>query len=115
MNIENNKLIAEFMNYKPTFEVYINDVLTTLEIPIKNYHSDWNWLMEVVEKIESIEYKKDLFYNVIIGGFLECSVQDIEGRIIVETIVGSEKIESVYNACVTFIEWYNQNLDKPKN
>ena len=56
MTTENNKIIAEFMEHKPTFEVYINDVLTTLERPIKNYHNDWNWLMEVVEKIEMLGF-----------------------------------------------------------
>lgn len=104
---ENNKLIAEFIGYvfrgKNTLEynskLHFDDSL--------KFHNNWHWLMEAVEKIESIEYEEDLFYDVIIGGFLECSVQDREGNIIVDTIVGQSKIEAVYNAVVSFIEWHN--------
>ena len=93
MTTENNKLIAEFMEHKPTFEVYIDDVLTTLERPIKNYNSDWNWLMEVVEKIKSIVSLMEIPYTN----------QLIAGLIIVDK-------EAVYNACVEFIKWYNEQL-----
>ena len=100
MTTENNKLIAEFMEHKPTFEVYIDDVLTTLERPIKNYNSDWNWLMEVVEKIESL----DIYYNEYID---YNSSMFASGKIELST-----KIEAVYNACVEFIKWYNKNAVK---
>ena len=97
---ENNKIIAEFMEHKPTFEVYIDDVLTTLERPIKNYNSDWNWLMEVVEKIESIKGTQ-IFINGI-----SCEIM-FKGRVISKHF--NTKIEAVYNACVEFIKWYNEN------
>ena len=97
---ETNKLIAEFMEHKPTFEVYIDDVLTTLERPIKNYNSDWNWLMEVVEKIESIKGTQ-IFINGI-----SCEII-FKGEIISKHF--NTKIEAVYNACVNFIKWYNEN------
>ena len=104
---ENNKLIAEFMEHKPTFEVYIDDVLTTLERPVKNYNSDWNWLMEVVEKIEEFS-----------DWSIECL--DIDGvknyQVLIylsnTNIIGNNKIEAVYNACVTFINLYNENAVK---
>ena len=106
MTTENNKLIAEFMEYKPTFEVYIDDVLTTLERPIKNYNSDWNWLMEVVEKIEEMaDWSLELLttdkkeYQMLIPLS--------NTNVIVET-----KIEAVYNGCVEFIKWYNKNAVK---
>ena len=100
---ETNKVIAEFMEHKPTFEVYIDDVLTTLERPIKNYNSDWNWLMEVVGKIEEMaDWSLELLttdkkeYQMLIPLS--------NTNVIVET-----KIEAVYNACVEFIKWYNEN------
>ena len=103
---ETNKIIAEFMEHKPTFEVYIDDVLTTLERPIKNYNSDWNWLMEVVEKIEEMaDWSLELLttdkkeYQMLI--------HLSNTNVIVET-----KIEADYNACVSFIEWYNKNAVK---
>ena len=103
MTTENNKLIAEFMEHKPTFEVYIDDVLTTLERPIKNYNSDWNWLMGVVGKIESIDdCGIDIFF-----GCVEIYKDGI--TIIKVSAKHKNKIEAVYNACVEFIKWYNEN------
>ena len=106
---ENNKLIAEFMEHKPTFEVYIDDVLTTLERPIKNYNSDWNWLMSVVEKIESLENCQ----VTIIKNW--CRIEHAKYNDRIDSRDYSDdftKIEAVYNACVTFIEWYNKNAVK---
>ena len=97
---ETNKLIAEFMEHKPTFEVYIDNVLTPLERPIKNYHSDWNWLMEVVEKIESLSKEQ----KVINWSRRNKNIFDFK--------LTESKIKAVYNACVTFIEWYNENSAK---
>ena len=71
------------------------------------FHSDWNWLMEVVEKIESIEYG---IYQVDI---LQEGCKILERcRLLIDKRVGklesdTTKIESVYLACVEFIKWYN--------
>lgn len=47
---ENNKLIAEFMGVDPV------DVDTWLDKNEElNYNSSWDWLMPVVEKIESLD------------------------------------------------------------
>ena len=71
MSTENNKLIAEFMGLKKfqsrlDYTIYDipqhkRDVVTEqnggalfAEMDLK-FHSDWNWLMEVVEKIESLK------------------------------------------------------------
>ena len=92
MITENNKIIAKFMG-------------ATLTKDLK-YHLDWNWLMEVVEKIESIlpddsiitiEYK-----NCFIPILDDEEPFTIEGG-------GKTKIEAVYNACLEFIKWYNEN------
>jgi hypothetical protein len=64
------------------------------------YDRDWNWLMPVVEKIESINYKVVIQNN-------SCSIEMI---ILDDIFCQSEnsKIEAVYKACVELIKWYNR-------
>ena len=115
--IENNKIIAEFLNVK----IHPCETIEKLKfLPIEErglyngyfidelkYHEDWNWLMEVVEKIESIEYG---IYQVDI---LQEGCKILERcRLLIDNRVGklesdTTKIESVYLACVEFIKWYN--------
>ena len=100
MNIENNKIIAEFTGYilrgKNTYE-YNNKLYLTEELL---YYSDWNWLMEVVEKIESLGFETSLDKN---GFFIRINGSNTQSGLFVKN-----KIESVYNACIEFITWYNQ-------
>lgn len=116
--IENNKIIAEFLDWE------FDDLSETFETPFLKlvepqafgdeqfssklqdfeleFNSDWNWLMVVVEKIESLGYKIDIskwensqYCGIYLNG---------------KKIAGNEtntKIEAVYNACVEFIKWYN--------
>ena len=60
--------------------------------------------MEVVEKIESLGY-----WTELLGG---CHQEFRIGKInqIKEFINkdGSDKKEAVYNACIEFIKWYNE-------
>jgi len=99
---ENNKLIAEFMGATIVeADIYLNgDEYTKYDL---KFHSDWNWLMEVVEKIESLGYSVNTSSSMVyING---------DNGIIKKPInIGFKitKIEAVYNACITFIEWYNE-------
>ena len=113
--IENNKIIAEFLDWE------FDDLSETFETPFLKlvepqafgdeqfscklqdfeleFHSDWNWLMEVVEKIESLGYRIEIVKHI-------CRIY-LSNK---ETIIISEntpKIEAVYNAVVEFIKWYN--------
>lgn len=110
--LKNNKLIAEFLSIKiHPCETIENFKFLPIEerglyngyfIDALKYHEDWNWLMEVVEKIESLGYKIDIskwensqYCGIYLNG---------------KKIAGNEtntKIEAVYNACVEFIKWYN--------
>lgn len=116
---ENNKLIAEFLVKNEgglvKLEENIFSTIDEFEIPddyltLKDlkYHKDWNWLMEVVEKIERFEGEnRYAMYNVDIQ---QCFVEIIENHTY-ETIINidaNSKIEAVYNACVEFIKWYNE-------
>ena len=92
MTTENNKIIAEFMGC--IIHIQTKAYLTTdgyFHDKDLKFHSDWNWLMEVVEKIYTTKASYNLHKN-------------IEDAFIYKS---ENRIESVYNACVEFIKWYN--------
>jgi hypothetical protein len=114
-NRENNKIIAEFLGAKKTD---IQGIQKPVYYPIMGksvyedrlkFHSDWNCLMAVVEKIESFEDENRCAkFNVIIE---QTFVEIISRNDNLEEIVkldSNTKIEAVYKACVEFINWYNQ-------
>lgn len=119
---ENNKLIAEFLGFiaiseenflADNYKVSDEDKLMILEAT--KYHSDWNWLMEIVEKIESLGANVWVVKNkvkvTIIGELaqkLNNSLYDTEFEgYDFEYYTQETKIEAVYNACLEFIKWHN--------
>jgi hypothetical protein len=129
--MENNKLIAEFMgaeieeNYKqypwtwdddypnPRIRIRITLPLDTLPKSQKfgvyyveglQYHTDWNWLMPVVEKIDLI-LPDD---NLVTISFNRCLIEWFEKGITFEGL-GNTRIEATYKAVVEFIIFYNEN------
>lgn len=90
---ENNKLIANFM-----FE-------ETMPINQLKYHSSWDWLMPVVEKIEN---DKRYDVNILQYGTIICDNQ-IEIINNIANISFDRKIEHTYDAIVQFIKEYNKN------
>ena len=132
--MENNKLIAEFMGVKIGVDSYSyrpgqSDLLKEENL---NYHKSWDWLMPVVEKIESLDLKEYGYQWEGIDGEIEYN----NGSICVEIeqdrcwiymklqldpfhtfnektrgISFPTKIEATYAAVVEFIEYYN-NLIK---
>ena len=109
---ENNKLIVNFLGWDkkinkdgeetPFYNLpkkFNNPYGIKEYIPLEGFvfDNDWNWLMEVVEKIVNLkifeEYDTILFYEMF----------------------NTLKIEVVYNACVTFIEWYNKQTAQENN
>ena len=123
--IENNKLIAEFLNWE------FDDLSETFETPFLKlvepqafgdeqfscklqdfeleFHSDWNWLMQVVEKIENLS-KEGETYMFSITKF--SARVTYKGSRIVDLPIDNTKIEAVYNACIEFIKWYNEQNKK---
>lgn len=123
--IEGNKLIAEFMgavvnNYTlGEYEMY--GIVSCLEdgeneqhffIPNEMlFHYSWDWLMPVVDKIESIIFNKDNSFNVTIGSTNFCVIQDSNGEVY-ESIEDyrESKLLTTYVAITEFIKWYNEQL-----
>ena len=127
--VENNKLIAEFMGvfdkilstgniHSWSDAPFYYTTEDTREKVIENiskyskYNKDWSWLMRVVEKIENLQDENNCaIYNVQIE---QCFVEIIENHTS-DTIISTDansKLEAVYNACVEFIKWYNQQSKK---
>ena len=133
--IENNKIIAEFMGVSKSKIDANGQVLNFENSKYNTYNSDWNWLMEVVEKIETTSYNitqtkpylnnKDRFKGTtsLSGEFIigYDDREDFKGwtsyvglgtlpSIIIKDFGNrfNTKIEAVYNACVEFIKWYNE-------
>ena len=115
-NIENNKLIAEFLSVKmhPCKTIENFKFLPMEERGLYNgyfiedlkYHEDWNWLMEVVEKIEETEIENNILMLESIGNEAKFIYDD--GCRFLNSNIGETKIEAVYNACIEFIKWYNE-------
>ena len=119
---ENNKLIAEFLGWSKKINKEEEEIpFYNLPIKFRNpngikeyipiegfiFESDWNWLMEVVEKIESLGGAVCIGNCVMIIFYLT----DVMGESYSKTreLIGETKIQAVYNACVEFIKWYNEN------
>lgn len=78
------------------------------------FHSSWNWLMQVVEKIESMGYDTGIC-NVVINGERLSEIlispsdnEPKEGKIEIHERSAEGKIEATYHAVIQFIKWYNQ-------
>jgi hypothetical protein len=92
---EKNRIIADFMGASGV------DMLGNKTDA--RYHTSWDWLMLVVEKIEQTN---DGCTLVIIEDE-RCHI-DNQKEFHIDS-VGHTKIEAVHNAAVAFIEWYNKN------
>jgi hypothetical protein len=120
MNIqENNKLLAEFMELKPIListdfygiqkdHVHITGKNTDFVMfefsKSAKYHSDWNWLMQVVDKIESLEYN----FNITSKSATVLMNHGAIFQTLIYSDDGTNKKEAVYNTCVEFVKWYNE-------
>ena len=101
---DNNKLIAEFLGYTQPHPDYPGATYWYKKdespLTLLLFDSDWNWLMEVVEKIESLNFIVYIETNY-------CQLYNATNHEELIKSIYSTKIESVYNACVEFIKWYN--------
>lgn len=117
---ENNKLIAEFMGGKLIFPSTCNygvfefskkdkyiltyNVEPTTENGIAQhllkFNTSWDWLMKVVDKIESMGFCFDIMGKACSISRHDEMIVDLNGNDF------DKKIDSVYFACVDFLEWY---------
>ena len=117
-----NELIAEFMgmsSFKTEHDTFWhpNEKCTPENwkyhsLDLDNFYpKSWDWLMPVVDKIESTPFSNFLYsspgYWVVIDGD-SCEIKEDKLTIITKS-KGVSKIDAVYKAVVEFIKWYNQH------
>lgn len=111
--IDGNKLIAEFMGLKDVMsfrEQIGNGFCSPVDM---KYHTSWDWLMIVVEKIESLGY----YTNILSADNNNKSHTMHITRINEQeqySLWHDSKIHAVYYAVVEFIKWYNENKENGK-
>ena len=107
-----NELIAEFMGFTFAFErghrVYNvpkgEDLkYAAFKLPhVKlNYDSSWDWLMPVVEKINTMEPSEFNYHVTRMTEFRICQEK-------LQMYSITTPINQVYKMVVDFIKWYNQ-------
>lgn len=109
--IEGDKLIAEFMGIslsKQKMELVWKKGCLIDEATL-SYHSSWDWLMPVVEKIESLNCTVGIFtgknnkLHCMIVHFNETNTFDKKFQSVNEV-----KIEAVWLVIVEFLNWYKK-------
>ncbi len=110
--IENNILIAKFMEYPNNGVFYSINVFNPETLNSRTHHEQqlhfqdsWEWIMPVIEKIESLgySYERDTHYRINIG---EKTFLRTDGKL-VQYIVGNNNRDGLYKICVEFIKWNN--------
>lgn len=123
MNTENNVLLADFLGFQKTDLGWFDNEGVLSEIEQDNCFdslyllTDWNWLMAVVLKIESLKY----FFNS--GPFIDDSTQELTGEYwcainqlssnlkpenFIDVCGCDSKLKATYKACIEFVKWFNQ-------
>jgi hypothetical protein len=114
---EGNKLIAEFFGKKTKDKVYqwelFNDQWATEGL---KFHSSWDWLMPVVEKIESLwidgAQSRCKIEGVVVSLWHEVGYRNIDFAY--NSPTNGNKIDNLWNAVVQFIQWYNSQSSNSK-
>tara|TARA_R110000851_G_scaffold56447_1_gene131929 strand:+ start:5576 stop:6034 length:459 start_codon:yes stop_codon:yes gene_type:complete len=145
--LSGNKLIAEFMGYEyipyvkgqtqspgwwhetspnlikgkmPSATKLSNDYFLCRRHDGLRYYNEWNWLMSVVEKIETLDlsnqYDTDNFEGFTINIentscyiWLNLKYDPGQRLVAIHNCTHNNKITTVYNAILEFIKWYDGN------
>jgi general stress protein 26 len=99
---ENNVIIARYMTDEP--DVLERDLLKAGTIECMYYHDEWEWIMEVVEKIR-INTK---IHILLFPDKSPSSVVVIDTKGFNTMEKSNNLISAIWNACINYINWYNE-------
>ncbi len=121
--IEGNKLIAEFMggdlindapeDYPNGYYIWKGDFETDYsQLEDFEFHENWNWLMEVVEKIESLTQYVKIVQNVCIIGSSDIRATASKPTVSIASDYQGDntKISNTFKAVTQWIKYYNGTL-----
>lgn len=114
-----NRLIADFdpeMRIDPTDpkkESYYRG-LNWVHLRDLEYHSSWEWLMPIVEKVEKYCRVEISTPQICIWYKYEDELKSEDGFYCSIPTHGKEKIKVLFTAIVQFIEWYNSTTELSK-
>lgn len=120
-----NKKCAEFLGYvsttptDPDFDIYEKkggEVGNLIEPKSCKFHSDWNWIHEVIDKIEQTVYnvrKSDGAEHKFYVWFRKnhCEIWPVWINKEPLKINANSKKEAVIQAIDQFIDWYNKQKE----
>lgn len=96
-----NKKCAEFLGWKHSEGTEYYTTMMWGGCGFTPFHmkfnSDWNWIMEVVEKINSFQF-----------GESDYSLQGINIKFLIHSRIGKSSKKSVIESIDQFIDWYNK-------
>lgn len=116
--LEGNKLIAEFIGWSQQLDVEerwygawfdqhgVRKAWPKGHEPLL-FHKSWDWLMPVVEKIDS----RTPYDPCVTIEYNWCSIKVPDGRFDIG-IIGNSRIEATWKAVVEFIKWYNEKKNQ---
>lgn len=120
-----NKLIAEFMGWEKgateemydfpeNFSSFLVDEYHEILPKSMKFHSSWNWLMPVVDKIEDLPYTNVYTGKTYLGEFHIEITHETPGykhnqvnKVVFVKDKNLSKLQSYYKAVIEFIKWYN--------
>ena len=104
--LQGNKLVAEFMGY--SFQkMSLRKYKTFMIKGYHDYNENWNALMLVVVKIESLGYCVCIFRGCC---DIEERMNNQENWEEIASGGGQPKILSAYMSVIKFIKWYNAEI-----
>lgn len=136
--VEDNLAIAKYLGWErdPKNENRVLGVTdgrpTWKSIKSLDYHTSWNTLMEVVQRIEETEY--EFYENDSVGSFIDFHIMpdailvchsdnedeplvlmnksECKGSIETEPIMFEDKFATLYRAVVVVVKWLNERIEK---